>query len=76
VGLDPQSGKTLLGLSVPSQANGNRNRHSLIHGDMLFVTAFYDGSLVLRLRQDKLAVEKGMAAMRTERAQHRLAALQ
>lgn len=59
VGLAPQSGKLLwqypfphtkmpLGLATPV----------LVDGDKLFITGFYDGSLLLHLPTDKLAAEK------------------
>ena len=43
----------------------------VIDGDRLFVTCFYDGSLMLRLRQDRPAVEKVWRRHRAERAEHR-----
>lgn len=57
-GLDPATGKVHwrheftpshmpIGIATP-----------VVQGDRLFVTSFYDGSLMLRLNQDKLAVEK------------------
>jgi len=57
-GLDPASGKVYwrhpfaptkipIGIATP-----------IVDGDQLFVTSFYDGSLMLRLRQDRPAVEK------------------
>ena len=57
-GLDPANGKPLwqypfeptrMVINVPTP---------VIEGDRLFVTAFYDGSLMLRLLQDRPAVEK------------------
>jgi outer membrane protein assembly factor BamB len=58
VGLDPQSGKLhwehpfkpsrmVLAIATP-----------VFHDNTLFVTAFYDGSLLLKVDPDKLAVEK------------------
>jgi outer membrane protein assembly factor BamB len=56
VGLDPATGKVhwrhpfvpkRMVINVPTP---------VVSGDRLFVTAFYDGSLMLRLRQDELSV--------------------
>ncbi len=59
VGLNPKTGevywkypfppkkRTVIGIATP-----------VLHKDMLFMTSFYDGSLLLRLRQDTLTVEK------------------
>jgi len=58
VGLDPQRGtvhwrhpftptQMVINIATP-----------VLHGDFLFVTCFYDGSLMLRLSQDSLSVEK------------------
>ncbi len=46
----------------------------VVSGDRLFVTSFYDGSMMLRLRQDKLAVEQlwrrvGQSERRTDALQ-------
>jgi outer membrane protein assembly factor BamB len=57
VGLDPASGKVYwqhpfkqkMVINVPTP---------VIQGDRLFVTAFYDGSLMLKLRQDEPRVEE------------------
>jgi outer membrane protein assembly factor BamB len=57
-GLDPASGKvywkypfeqTRMVINVPTP---------VVEGDRLFLTCFYDGSLMLKLRQDELQVEK------------------
>jgi zinc protease len=58
VGLDPASGKVYwkhpfrparMVINVPTP---------VVEGDRLFLSAFYDGSLMLRLRQDELGVEQ------------------
>jgi outer membrane protein assembly factor BamB len=58
VGLDPSSGKVhwkhpftpkKMVINVPTP---------VVEGNYLFLSAFYDGSLMLRLRQDELAVEQ------------------
>jgi outer membrane protein assembly factor BamB len=56
-GLDPASGKVYwqhpfrqkMVINVPTP---------VVQGDRLFVSSFYDGSLMLKLRQDELAVEE------------------
>ncbi len=58
VGLDPTSGKvhwkhpfkpSKMVINVPTP---------VVHNNWLFLTAFYDGSLMLRLNQDELSAEK------------------
>jgi outer membrane protein assembly factor BamB len=58
VGLNPQTGKLYWDFPYPPKQMVIAIATPVVFEDMLFVTAFYDGSLVLRLRKDKLAVEK------------------
>lgn len=57
-GLDPQTGKLYWQHPfIPSRMVLNIAT-PVLHGDFLFVSAFYDGSLLLKLETDKVAVEK------------------
>jgi outer membrane protein assembly factor BamB len=58
VGLNPQTGQLYWDYPYPPKQMVIAIATPVIHGDFLFLTCFYDGSAVLRLRQDKLAVEK------------------
>lgn len=57
-GLDPASGKTLWEYSFPPTKMVINVPTPVVDRDRLFVTAFYDGSLMLRLDQDEPRVEK------------------
>lgn len=58
VGLDPQSGK--LHWEYPFRASKMPITIAtpVVQGDRIFFTSFYDGALMLRLKQDTLGVEK------------------
>jgi outer membrane protein assembly factor BamB len=56
-GLDPLSGKVLWGFPFPPNKMPIGIATPVISGDRLFVTSFYDGSVMLRTPQDKLAHE-------------------
>lgn len=58
VGLDPQTGKLHWQHPFEQRRMIINIADPVIHRDMLFLTNFFDGSLLLKLRQDKLAVEK------------------
>lgn len=57
-GLDPASGKVYWRFPFPPRRMPIGIATPIVNGDRLFVTSFYDGSLMLRLNQDRLAVEK------------------
>jgi outer membrane protein assembly factor BamB len=57
-GLDPASGGVLWRYPFKPSRMVLNVATPVVHDDRLFVTAFYDGSLMLRLDQKKLAVEK------------------
>jgi outer membrane protein assembly factor BamB len=56
-GLDPASGRVLWKHPFPPARMVINVPTPVVDGDRLFVTGFFDGSLMLRLRQDQLAVE-------------------
>jgi outer membrane protein assembly factor BamB len=58
VGMDPQSGKLHWEYPFPARQVVIAIATPVVHKDLLFVTNFYEGSLMLRLRPDALAVEK------------------
>ena len=58
VGLDPQSGNVYWKYPFPFTQVIMGVASPVLHKDMLFVTNFFDGSLLLKLRQDKPAIEK------------------
>jgi outer membrane protein assembly factor BamB len=58
VGLDPQTGKLYWDHAFPSARMPLGVATPVVEGDRLFVTGFYDGSLMLRLLPDRPAVEK------------------
>jgi outer membrane protein assembly factor BamB len=58
VGLDPQSGKLYWEYPFPSKQMPLCVATPVVDGAWLFVTGFYDGALMLRLAQDRPAVEK------------------
>ena len=58
VGLDPASGEVFWKYPFEPNRMVINVPTPVVHKDRLFVTAFYDGSLMLRLRQDEPAVEK------------------
>jgi outer membrane protein assembly factor BamB len=58
VGLDPQSGKLYWEHPWPSEQNVDGITTPTPYKDNLFITSVYEGSLMLRLKQDKPAVEK------------------
>jgi outer membrane protein assembly factor BamB len=57
-GLDPTSGKVLWEYPFPPSQMVLAISTPVVEGDHLFVTGFYDGSLMLRLNEKKPAVEK------------------
>ena len=57
-GLDPATGDVLWAYPFPPSKMVLAIATPVVDGDHLFVTAFYDGSLMLRLNQKKPAVEK------------------
>jgi outer membrane protein assembly factor BamB len=58
VGLDPASGRLHWEYPFPSRQVVIAIATPVIDGDRLFLTSFYQGSLMLRLLQDRLGVEK------------------
>ncbi len=58
VGLDPKSGQVHWQYPFPAQRMVIGIASPVQHGDTLFLSNFFDGSLLLRLRQDEAAVEK------------------
>jgi outer membrane protein assembly factor BamB len=58
VGLDPQSGKLYWEFASPPRQMPIAIPTPVVRKDMLLLTNFYDGSLMLRLASDRLAVEK------------------
>jgi outer membrane protein assembly factor BamB len=57
-GLDPVSGEVYWKYPFPPTRMVINVPTPVVDGDRLFLTAFYDGSLMLRLAQDALRVEK------------------
>ena len=57
-GLDPASGEVLWRYPFKPSRMVLNVATPVVHDDRLFLTAFYDGSLMLRLDQKKLAVEQ------------------
>jgi outer membrane protein assembly factor BamB len=57
-GLDPATGKVLWAYPFPPSRMVLAISTPVVEGDHLFVTAFYDGSLMLRLSEKKPEVEK------------------
>jgi outer membrane protein assembly factor BamB len=57
-GLDPASGRVFWKYPFPPRKMVINVPTPVVHRNRLFVTAFYDGSLMLRLDQDELRVEK------------------
>ena len=57
-GLDPASGKVYWKYPFPPIADGHQRPHAGRRGGPAFLTSFYDGSLMLKLRQDEAQVEK------------------
>jgi outer membrane protein assembly factor BamB len=58
VGLDPQSGKLHWEYPFPARQMVIAIPTPVVDRDRLFLTSFYEGSLMLRLKQDSLGVEK------------------
>ena len=58
VGLDPLSGEVFWEYPFPPFKMVINVPTPIVHRDMLFLTGFYDGSLMLRLGRDELSVEK------------------
>ena len=58
VGLDPRSGQLYWRYGFPPINMVISIATPVVHRDRLFVTSFYDGSLMLKLRQDRPAVER------------------
>lgn len=58
VGLDPQSGNLHWEHPFPALRMPLGIATPIRHGDLLYFSGFYDGSLMLRLSPDKLAVEQ------------------
>lgn len=56
-GLDPATGQVLWRHPFPPKNMVIAVATPVVSGERLFVTSFYDGSLMLRLRPDRLAVE-------------------
>lgn len=56
-GLDPLTGKVLWGFAFPASKMPIGIATPVVSGDRLFVTSFYDGSVMLRTPQDQLAHE-------------------
>ena len=57
-GLDPATGKAFWRFSFPAEHGVIAIATPAIAGERLFVTSFFDGSLMLRLPADRLAAEK------------------
>jgi outer membrane protein assembly factor BamB len=58
VGLDPQSGALYWEFPYPSHQTPLGIATPVVEGERLFLCGFYDGSLMLGLPRDRLAVEK------------------
>ncbi|UCE60572.1 MAG: PQQ-like beta-propeller repeat protein [Phycisphaerales bacterium] len=58
VGLDPASGKVHWKQPFPPKDFVQGIATPVFHNDMLFITSYFDGALLLKVRQDRLAVEK------------------
>jgi outer membrane protein assembly factor BamB len=58
VGMDPQTGKLHWQEAFPSRQVVIAVASPVVEGDRLFLTSFYQGSMMLRLKQDSLGVEK------------------
>jgi len=58
VGLDPVTGTVFWKYPFPPARMVINVPTPVVCGDRLFLTGFYDGSLMLRLRQDELGVER------------------
>lgn len=58
VGLDPQTGTLHWEQAFPSRQVVINIAAPVIEGDRMFLTSFYQGSMMLRLKQDSLGVEK------------------
>lgn len=56
-GLDPLSGKVLWGFPFPASKMPIGIATPVVSADRLFVSSFYDGSVMLRTPQDKLSYE-------------------
>ena len=57
-GLDPLTGKVVWSEPMPSTKMPIGITTPSVDGDLLFVSSFYDGSLMVRMLPDKLAIEK------------------
>jgi outer membrane protein assembly factor BamB len=57
VGLDPGTGELYWEYAFPSKS-ALAISTPVVSGDLLFLTAFYDGSLMLRLAEDQPSIEK------------------
>lgn len=58
VGVHPATGKLAWEVDFPSRNMPLGVATPILAGDQLFLTGFYDGSLLLRLKQDEVGVEK------------------
>lgn len=58
VGLNPETGELHWRYPFPPQRMVIGIASPVLHHDMLFLSNFFDGSLLLKLRQDTLAVDK------------------
>ncbi len=58
VGVDPKTGKELWAHPFPSKNVPHGVASPVLHGDLIFLTGFFDGSLMLRLHPKKLAVSE------------------
>lgn len=74
VGVAPADGELLWEHDFPAKNMPLGVASPVLHEDMLFFTGFYDGSLLLRLKQDELGVEelwrrRGQNEIRTDALQ-------
>ncbi len=58
VGLDPATGKPYWDYAFPARRMPIAIATPVVEKDLVFFTSFYDGALVLRLKQDAPAIEK------------------
>lgn len=58
VGLDPRTGKQYWEYPFPARQGVIAIATPVVQNDLLFFTNFYEGALMLRLKQDSLGVEK------------------
>jgi len=58
VGLNPQTGTAHWSVAFPSLRMPLGIANPVVSGDLLYLSGFYDGSLMLRLRPDRLVVDE------------------